>query len=538
MPKYKLNYRMPVLVAILILLMPLLAACGGQPAAPANTGDAQPTPAEPQDEVAVATPTQAAQAPAATSTGAAGIVLTPDPGNLQGDEATAIVQPNATAAGETAGTAEAAATSDMGAYVPPKKAQPTVTPAAGAVVLNYWDMQWGGPEFMNQLQDNVTEFNRTHPNIYVKFQQLSWGDYTQKILSAVQAGNPPDISGGDSGIPFNMDAQGQALDLSDLYQEWEADGTLEDMVPWAHEKWDYNGKRPGVTWQLDTRAIFYRKDLFQQAGIEPPTTWDELLAAAKALHNPEKGIIGLAIPGKQGSYDTDQFYMTLVFQAGGGLADENGNATFNTPEQLKALEFEKQLVDCCTAKGTPSWTFTEVMKAFEQGQAAMAFGGGWFIGDIKNNAPKIFPNTGVLPVLIGPGGPEAQHSVAFANPWMIYNQTEHPEEAKTFLKWMMQKENLRKLYASDPGGKWPVFRSLLNDPVYQQNELTQTLAKQVVEHGIDYWYPNNKAAVGIGSMGTSIADIIVNPVISGKRQPQEALEDAQKRLEPLFQRPE
>ncbi|HEU5101530.1 MAG TPA: sugar ABC transporter substrate-binding protein [Roseiflexaceae bacterium] len=485
MAKQRRSHARPMLLAILVLLFPLLAACGG--AAPATQsptagGAAQPT-AAPQAEAA---PTAAPEAPAEQPT--------PE-GPLP---------------------------------------QPTLVPAPNAVVLNYWDMQWGGPAFMNQLQDNVTEFNRTHPEIFVNFQQLSWGDYNQKLLSAVQAGNPPDIGGGDSGIPFNMDAQGQALDITDLYQEWQGDGTFDDMVPWAYEKWDYNGKRPGVTWQFDIRAIFYRKDMFEKAGISVPTTWEELLAAAKKLTAADKSVIGIAVPGKQGSYDTDQFYMTLVLQAGGGLADAEGNPTFDTPEQLKALEFEKQLVECCAAPGTPSWTFTEVMKAFEQGQAAMAFGGGWFAGDIKRNAPDILDKTGVLPVLIGPGGPQAQHSVAFANPWMIYKQTKHAAEAKIFLKWMMKKENLLKLYASDPGGKWPVYKSMLNDPIYKDNELVQTLAKQVVETGVDYWYPNNKAAVGIGSMGTGIADIIVNPVISGQRQPAEVLKDAQEQIGQVF----
>ena len=80
-------------------------------------------------------------------------------------------------------------------------------PTGGKVTLNYWDMQWGGPAFMNQIKKNVAEFNRTHPGIEVKFTELSWGDYMQKILSAVQAGTPPDVSGGDAGIAFNMNAQ-------------------------------------------------------------------------------------------------------------------------------------------------------------------------------------------------------------------------------------------------------------------------------------------------------------------------------------------
>jgi multiple sugar transport system substrate-binding protein len=416
--------------------------------------------------------------------------------------------------------------------------QPTIPPAEGAVQLQYWDMQWGSPTFMAALQDNVTEFNRTHPDIHVTFQQLSWADYMQKLLSAIQAGNPPDISGGDSGIAFNMAAQGQALDISDLYAEWEADGTLADMTPWAHEKWDWNGMRPGVTWQFDSRAIFYRKDLLEQAGLEVPTTWDEWLAAAQAMHDPENGVAGIAIPGKQGSYDTDQFWMTLVLQAGGGIADAEGNLAIDSPANLQALQFEKQLVDCCTARGTASWTFTDVLRAYNEGKAAMAFGGGWFIADMKKNAPEVYENTGVLPVLVGPGGEESARIVSFANPWMIYNQTEHPEEAKTFLRWMMLPENLDKLYQAEPGAKWPVYRSLVESETYQADPLLAELARQTVENGVDYWYPNNAAAVGIGSMGTSLTDLIVNPVITGARAPEDALRDAQTQLEPLFRRPD
>jgi multiple sugar transport system substrate-binding protein len=401
----------------------------------------------------------------------------------------------------------------------------------GKVHLEYWDMQWGSPAFMNQLKDNVKQFNEEHPDIEVKFTQLSWGDYSQKLLSAVQAGNPPDIGGGDSGIPFNMDAQDQALDISDLYEEWESDGTFEDMPEWAYEKWDFNGKKVGITWQFDQRAIFYRKDLLEQAGLQAPTTWDELLAAVKQLHG--DGVSGIAFPGKQGTYDTDQFYMTLVLQAGGMLADEEGKPTFDTPEHLAALNFEKELLQYAP-EGTPSWTFTEVLKEFEQGKAAFAFGGGWFVADIEKNARDLMENVGVLPVLEGPGGPEAAKCVSFANPWMIYKQTDHPEEAKTFLSWMMEKENLRALYASEPGAKWPVYKSLLEDEVYQSNELVATLAQQVVESGVDYWYPYNTGAVGISSMGTGITDTIINPVLTGATSPEDALADAQERLGQIF----
>ncbi len=412
--------------------------------------------------------------------------------------------------------------------------QPTIQPAEGAVQLEFWDMNWGSSLFMSRMQDNITEFNQEHPDIHVSFTQLAWGDYTQKLLSAVQAGNPPDIGGGDSGIPFNMAAQGEALDISDLFAEWEADGTFDDMAPWAYEKWNFQGMNPGITWQHDSRGIYYRKDLLEEAGIDVPTTWEEWRAAMEALHNPAEGVMGLAAPGRQGLYDTDQFYMTLVFQAGGALSDADGNAAIDTPEHLAALEFELDIVTNFAAPGTPSWTFTEVMRAFEQEQAAFAFGGGWFIEDIRLNAPDLFDRVGLLPPLIGPGGEEAQKIVSFANPWMIYEQSEHHEEAKTFLKWMMRPENLEKLYASEPGGKWPVYRSLIESPTYQSNELL-TEARQTVEYGVDYWYPHNSAAVAIASLGTTLADIVINPVITGNREPADALADAQSSVEQLFQ---
>jgi multiple sugar transport system substrate-binding protein len=99
-------------------------------------------------------------------------------------------------------------------------------------------MQWGNPIFMAAMQNLVTEFNRTHPEIHVNFTQLSWGDYMQKILAAVEAGNPPDVSGGDSGIPFTMNAQGQALPLNDVFKQWQKDGTFKDMSTWAYKKWE------------------------------------------------------------------------------------------------------------------------------------------------------------------------------------------------------------------------------------------------------------------------------------------------------------
>ena len=59
------------------------------------------------------------------------------------------------------------------------------------------------------------------------------------------------------------------------------------MNPWAYEKFHWEDEYIGITWQIDARGIFYRKDIFEEKGIPVPTNWDELLEAAKALNDPE-----------------------------------------------------------------------------------------------------------------------------------------------------------------------------------------------------------------------------------------------------------
>src|SRR5918993_1620645 len=178
--------------------------------------------------------------------------------------------------------------------------EPTVAPAEGAVQLKYWDMEWGDETFMSALQNLVTEFNTEHPEIHVTFQRLSWGDYMQKLLSAAQAGTPPDMSGGDAGIALKMAAPDQALDISDLYEKWETEGLFADMPEWAYKKWDWNGMHPGITWQFDSRTIYYRKDMLEEAGLEVPTTWEEWRAPPaqrSQTHRSRSGPAGCSAPG-------------------------------------------------------------------------------------------------------------------------------------------------------------------------------------------------------------------------------------------------
>jgi multiple sugar transport system substrate-binding protein len=414
---------------------------------------------------------------------------------------------------------------------PAKKSESTPTAPAKQepVKIQFWSMSWGDPVKKAET-DIISEWNSKNPDIQVEWSQMGWGEYQQKLIGAVQAGNPPEISAGDSGLSFLMHSMDAAEQLDDVVAQMKQKGTLDDVVPWAYDKFKVDGHYYGFTWGIDARAFYYRKDIFEAKGIKVPTTWDELLAAAQKLNDPANDFYGIVFPGKSGTYDTDQFYMTFAMQAGGGLADVNGKPTINSKPNLDALRYELELAKYAP-KGVTGYTFDEVHRLYQQGKAAIAFNGGWFIAQMKAEAPDIYAKTDVMPVLKGPAG--KQVSIGFYNPWTVYKASKNKDAAKKFLAFALSKEQLTRVYKENLGGTWPIYKSLVNDPMYNEPAMLKNFASSVAL-SVDYWWPNNKGATGIAAVGTGIADFIVNPALAGTVSAEQALKNGADKLEKNF----
>jgi len=184
---------------------------------------------------------------------------------------------------------------------------------------------------------------------------------------------------------------------------------------WQAAHW---GGRPyGVPAQTTPELLFYRKDLFAAAGLEPPATTDALLAAARALHDPQSGQHGIAWNAARGTALGHTVLMTLadfgrpVFDlppiAGGFatdyLADGLYNVTIDTDEGLRAAEFLLELL-----KYSPpdilSMSWYERVRPYAAGSIAMAYGytllAPYF--ELDENSPAD-GQTGYLPHPAGPG---------------------------------------------------------------------------------------------------------------------------------------
>jgi multiple sugar transport system substrate-binding protein len=183
---------------------------------------------------------------------------------------------------------------------------------------------------------------------------------------------------------------------------------IEDLTPllpsaMAEEFFDvlytkalYKGRLLGLVWATSTKALFYRTDLFEAAGLAPPTNWTEQLAAALVLNDPPR-MHGIGLPGAR-EYETDDNLFFYFWSAGGQFFDESGKCALNSEAGVKALRFYCDLVNRhhVTQPEVTTWTRKQTRRLFQDGKLAMFATGPWGIQQLRKDAPDI--PFGVVPL--------------------------------------------------------------------------------------------------------------------------------------------
>lgn len=132
------------------------------------------------------------------------------------------------------------------------------------------------------IEEIIDDFNQSQDEIEVKYSYQPWGDIWTKSLSAITAGNPPDVIVQDiNSVAQRAEAQ-QATNLS----EYVKDGMSDEFYPQLWDTVEYEGDPYAIPFNTDTQVIFYNKQIFKEAGISEdqlPQTWDELETVAHKL---------------------------------------------------------------------------------------------------------------------------------------------------------------------------------------------------------------------------------------------------------------
>lgn len=157
-----------------------------------------------------------------------------------------------------------------------------------SVTLQFWTRLADNP----QVQQVVDQWNAEHPEIQIEYQGIPSADYRTALLAAVAGGTAPDIVGMDVAIMPQYSGLGALLPLD----EYISDELRADYAAGLWFSSTLGDQTVGVPWWSDPSAMFYNIDLLEQAGVEPPETWEELKAVAAAVSDlsddPETDIFG------------------------------------------------------------------------------------------------------------------------------------------------------------------------------------------------------------------------------------------------------
>lgn len=262
---------------------------------------------------------------------------------------------------------------------------------AGEIAFQAWSYAMPGEEdYYHKL---IADFEAAHPGDKVNFQYAKWDDAHDQIAEWLKTGTGPDlVILPDMWIPEF--AKGLYPYVDDMSQE-----TLDQFHEVLLDKARYQGHRYGLVWATSTKALFYRTDLFRQAGVtRPPQNWDELLGLACLLKGPY-GPYGLGIPAKPTYESTDNWYF-FFWSAGGEFFDENGKAAVNSPIGVASLKYYRDFARLYRAAQpeVTSWSRKDLQEAFGQGKLAMHENGPWLVNQARSLNPKLEFALAPLPV--------------------------------------------------------------------------------------------------------------------------------------------
>lgn len=293
-------------------------------------------------------------------------------------------------------------------------------------VIRFWAM---GRE-AEVVADLVPEFERENPGVRVKVQQIPWSAAHQKLLTGFAGDALPDIGQlGNTWLP-----------------EFVALGALDRAPPAAVDEDDYfpgiwrtnvvDGTAYGVPWYVDTRLLFYRRDLLADAGYaaSPKTwgQWTEMLAAIKARAGPGK--YGVLLPPNE-----PEPLLALALQQGEPLLrDNDGRGNFESEGFKRALRYYLDFFKRGLAPSASGNQVSNVWDEFARGYFAFYVTGPWNIGEFKRRLPANLQASWMTAPLPGPSGPGA--SIAGGSSLVVFRSARNKNAAWRFVAYLSRPE--------------------------------------------------------------------------------------------------
>jgi N,N'-diacetylchitobiose transport system substrate-binding protein len=390
-------------------------------------------------------------------------------------------------------------------------------PAKLSGSISVWIMDPGSPKIQGVVKGYATSFEAANPGTSVDIEFVPWAQAHDKFTTSIAGGKTPDVAEmGTTWTPEFAD-QGAFEEVSKP-----ASGQyVSSLVDAA----TLDGKVWGKPWYAGSRALIYRKDVLEKAGVEPPKTWDELIAAAKAIKAKVPGVFPTGYTGL-----TEHMYLPTIWQAGGEIAKQEGDgwtSALNTPEAAKAIQFYTDFYkQGLTPKAAIGWEEPDAQTAFVNGDIAMLIGGGWTYNSIIDTKPGLKSKIGTILEPAGPSGKDT--AFAGGSHLVVFKGSKNKALAGAFVDYMLEASNLNKFTGEI--GFLPGTVAGIEASGYLDDPIRKPFAEQLLEHSAVYPPSPRWGALE----GANIFDGEIQKVMRGKQTPQEAAQNLAEKMDEEF----
>ncbi len=351
----------------------------------------------------------------------------------------------------------------------------------GPVSFDFWTTETQSDR-MATIQVLIDTYTTLYPDVTINLVAVDENDLATNVQTASAAGTLPAMFEGpaETAVAFGVEGIIDIKAVTDIVDGIGRDkfyqGALKVLETSAKDGYyalPYHG------W---VQGIWYRSDWFEEAGLEPPTTWEATLKAAKYFYQPEKNQYGILVGTKPEGY-TEQCFTPIAMSNNAALFDKDGNLIFNSPEMKEAVEFYAELAKY-TPPGPQTWRARDY---YLQGKMAMFYYSTYIMDDLalqevaagslttENFAdlkgsgfdPELVNNTKLAPIMTNKSSAGYGTVVAFG----LFNQADSAKTAaaQNFIKYLYTQNAYITFLHMAPGGMNPMLKEISTNPRFQND---------------------------------------------------------------------
>lgn len=301
------------------------------------------------------------------------------------------------------------------------------------------------------FKELLNDFMAANPDIKVESQAIPFNQYKDQVLIAGTSGNAADVIMGNSQMMSAFNGAGILAELDALASK----EVLDDIYPGYLSGTTYDSKVKALSWAPHPIAMYYNKELFTKAGLDPekaPATWDEMTETAKAiaaLGKDDTGntLYGLGIPTGKVAH-TGTVFNGIFYTYGGHFVDDAGIVDLNNAGNVEALTWTKQLVDEKVIPG--GLEIKDLRGLFASGQIGIIFDGDMGRGAFRSSSGLNEEFDKKMGVAIIPAGKTGRSETVYTEHQLgVFAKSENQEAAIRLAEYLIGKDAMVKYHKSN-----------------------------------------------------------------------------------------